>query len=287
MSQTVNILISWPYLDSSRAIQIWAETLARYDGKIRLLLDSGAFTNWKAGKETSVLDYVAFIKGLPFKPWRYFTLDRIGDPVVTESNYQTMLDQGMTPVPIFTRGTNIDQLEALYTHSDLVGLGVGVGTKGYLPYVRWVVEQNQRPMHWLGVTHPGLVRWFRPYSCDATGWEAGAKYCLLPIYHGQGRFDRWNIKDAAKKRPHRDMWRTIESYGVNPTDLASEENWHGGTCLARRLGGQSWLRYAAEVERLTGTLVFLVLTSTTSLRCLLDAWEYNEQYADKFIPVTG
>ena len=286
MTQTVNILISWPYLDSSQnSIRIWGETLTQNKGQMRLLLDSGAFTNWKAGKEGSVEEYVAFIQRLPFEPWRYFTLDRIGDSVATEVNYQTMLDQGMTPVPIFTRGTSIDQLEAMYTHSDLVGLGVGVGSKGYLSYVRWVMEQNKRPMHWLGVGHPGLIRWFHPYSCDTSSWEAGGRYGIIPVYKGQGEFQMWSRAKAAKGPPSRELWEVIESYGVNPRDLEHEQNWRGSFAIARRLGGQSWLRYAAEVEELTGTLVFLVVTTTKSLRCLLDAWEYNELYADKPIPV--
>jgi hypothetical protein len=67
--------------------------------------------------------------------------------------------------------------------------------------------------------------------------------------------------------------------------LEHEKHWRGGRSIARRLGGQSWLRYAAEVEELTGTLVFLALTNTNALGLLLDAWEYNERYADKPIPV--
>lgn len=282
MTETLNVLISWPYLDSGQtSLQTWLDVLTQHQGRIRLLLDSGAFTNWKAGRETSVEQYIEFIQGLPFAPWRYFTLDKIGDPVVTANNYQTMLTQDMSPVPIFTRGTDISELDAMYDHSDLVGLGVGVGSKGYLSYVRWVAEQNKRPMHWLGVGHPGLIRWFHPYSCDTSSWEAGGRYGIIPIYKGRGEFEQWSRAKAAKGPPNRPLWQVIESYGVNPRDLEHEEHWRGGRSIARRLGGQSWLRYADEVFTTTGTLIFLALTNTNALGLLLDAWEHNEKYADK------
>jgi hypothetical protein len=48
--------------------------------ELRILIDSGAFTAWKSGKTISVDDYCKFIESLPVKPWRYFTLDVVGDP---------------------------------------------------------------------------------------------------------------------------------------------------------------------------------------------------------------
>ena len=82
----INVLVSVPYVGGSVR-----KALGENRQHIRLLIDSGAFTNWKAGKETTVESYMEFLDGLPVKPWRYFALDKIGDPEGTWDNYQKML----------------------------------------------------------------------------------------------------------------------------------------------------------------------------------------------------
>lgn len=282
----VNVLISWPYLEVAQKGDIFWEMLDSFGPDTRLLVDSGAFTNWKANRDTRVEDYIAFIKGLPVKPWRYFTLDKIGDPVTTKRNLHTMLDAGLTPVPIFTRGNTLEALDELYQHCDLVGVGVGVGTKGTLNYIRWVMENNTRPIHWLGICTPNLVRYYQPYSCDSSSWESGGRYGVAQVYMGQGRFLPFSRKMAGVGPPSTEMWHTLESYGIDPYELRYENNWRGGGGLTRRLTGQSWLRYAEEAERITGTLVFLAFINVMALQVLLDGWRYNKQHGYQPVPVS-
>jgi hypothetical protein len=283
----VNVLMSWPYLEVAQQHDKFWETLNNFGSDTRLLVDSGAFTNWKANRDTRVEDYIAFIKGLPVKPWRYFTLDKIGDPVTTKRNLHMMLDAGLTPVPIFTRGNTLEALEELYQYSDLVGVGVGVGTKGTLNYIRWVMENNTRPIHWLGVCNPNLVRYYQPYSCDSSSWESGGRYGVAQVYMGQGRFLPFSRKMAGVGPPSTEMWYALESYGIDPYELRYEVNWRGGrTNLARRLGGQSWLRYAEEAERVTGTCVFLALTHVDNMGCLYDGWVRSREYGYQPVPIS-
>lgn len=283
----VNILISWPYLETAQKDDRFWELLDSFGSDTRFLVDSGAFTNWKAHRDTRVEDYIAFIKGLPVKPWRYFTLDKIGDSTQTDRNHQSMLDAGLTPVPIFTRGTALEELDKLYKHSDLVGLGVGTGTRGSLNYVRWIMENNTRSIHWLGVCHPNLLRYYQPYSCDSSSWETGGRYGRISLYMGQGRFQQFTRHMAATAPPSADVWRVLESYGADPYELRHEVNWRGGrTNLARRIGGQSWLRYAEESERVFGTLIFLALTNGNALGTLHDGWKRSCDYGYQPISVT-
>tara|TARA_R110000824_G_scaffold25461_4_gene88719 strand:- start:716 stop:1573 length:858 start_codon:yes stop_codon:yes gene_type:complete len=283
----VNVLISWPYLEVAQQHDVFWETLDSFGPDTRLLVDSGAFTNWKANKDTKVEDYISFIKGLPVKPWRYFTLDKIGDPVTTKRNLYTMLDAGLTPVPIFTRGNTLEALDELYQYSDLVGLGVGTGTRGSLNYIRWVMENNTRPVHWLGICNPNLGLYYQPYSCDSTTWESGGRFGRISLYMGQGQFGQFTRQMAGTAPPSADVWRVLESYGIDPYELRYEVNWRGGRDnLARRLGGQSWLRYAEEVERTTGSLVFLAFINVMALQVLLDGWRYNKQYAYQPVPIS-
>ncbi|MFQ6028197.1 MAG: hypothetical protein ACE5Q6_11950 [Dehalococcoidia bacterium] len=265
----LNLLVSWPYL-GKEILQLVAE----HHDQIRLLLDSGAFTNWKRGEDTKVPDYIDFIRNLPIEPWRYFALDRIGDPENTRSNLRRMLDAGLNPVPVFTRGSPAGLLEELYTVSDLVGIGVGVGSSGYLGYIRWISEQLRgRNAHWLGVTNPALVAYYRPYSCDCSNWETGARYGSIPLYLGSGRFTQYHRRDAASGRPTTKVWKIVRSYGFDPNALQHESSWRGGKSVIRSLGASSWVRYSLEAEARFGTKVFLALTTSMACKLVIEAYQ--------------
>lgn len=119
----LNVLVAYPY-----ATPQVVEQLRQCGPDLRFLLDSGAFTAWKAGKPIELDDYCRFLEALPVKPWRYFALDVIGDPHGTMRNYEAMLRRGFSPVPIFTRGEDPSVLEDYYKTSDVVGIGGLVGT---------------------------------------------------------------------------------------------------------------------------------------------------------------
>ena len=112
MESSLNILIAYPYFQKTPDAYI--KSLNRVNGKFRFLLDSGAFTAWKAGNEIHIDDYCNFVENLKIKPWRYFTLDKIGDPIGTQKNYEIMLKRGFNPIPIFTRGESLSVLEDFY-----------------------------------------------------------------------------------------------------------------------------------------------------------------------------
>lgn len=247
---------------------------------MRLLLDSGAFTNWKAGRDSSVERYTRFIKDLPIQPWRYFSLDRIGDPVITEQNQRYMTAQGLNPIPIFTRGTDPGEIEKLYETSDLVGIGVGVGSNNHLGYLKWMIKQNGgRPLHWLGVTNSSMIASYKPYSCDASSWETGGRYGSIPIYLGGGKFQTYRRAHAMTRPPEPGIWKVIRGYGFDPRDLQKEEHWRGGKSVSRRLGCASWVRYALDVEEQFQTRVFLALTTSQGLGLCLDAYSKDRKVA--------
>ena len=254
----LNLLVSKPYMTNG-LVEYWDSNRSH----IRMIVDSGAFTNWKAGKETSVDEYMAFIDGLPVKPWGYFTLDRIGDPITTKDNYQTMISNGFDPIPIFTRGTPISELDSLYEQNEVVGIGVGVGSNNYLGYLKHVVEQNRgRNLHWLGVAIPSMIANYKPYSCDASSWESGGRYGSIQVYQGGGKFTTYRRQHANTRPPDPTMWRSIRLLGFDPRELQRESSWRGGYInLSRRIGAGSWIKYSMDVEAKFGTRIFLALTS--------------------------
>jgi hypothetical protein len=170
----LNLLIAYPYLTKQLLAQVKSEL-----PRTRFLLDSGAFTAWKAGTKIELDDYCNFIEGLDFQPWRYFTLDVIGDPKATLKNYDAMLKRGFNPVPIFTRGDSLAALEHYYRTSDLVGVGGLVGTRGNKGFVNGIMKKiGKRRVHLLGFTRLDFLKTYRPYMCDTSSWEYGARMLL-------------------------------------------------------------------------------------------------------------
>jgi hypothetical protein len=236
---------------------------------IRFLLDSGAFTAWKSNKPIKLDDYCKFIENLPFKPWRYFTLDVIGDAEASFKNYQIMLDRGFNPVPIFTRGEDLSMIDEYYKTSDVLGVGGLVGTKGNKGFVKGFMKKvDGRKVHWLGFTNKNFVSYYKPYMCDSSSWEGGARFGTFDIYMGNGRYERLKRTDFSKK-PKPEIIKAIKSYGFNPSDFAKESAWRGGQSLNRTINAATAVRATLDIEKKLNTKQFSACATSLALSLLL------------------
>lgn len=263
----LNLLVAFPYLNPD----IIALIRARED-KIRFVLDSGAFTAWKAGKTIELDSYCKFIETLPFKPWRYFTLDVVGDPHGTLRNYETMLERGFKPVPIFTRGEDPALLDTYYKTSDVVGIGGLVGTSGNKGFVKGIMRLvNGRRVHLLGFTNLAFLKVFRPYMADSSSWEMGARFASCPLYLGRGQPLVSIRKDTVVKQLADDKIRAaIRACGIEPEDFLKPELWNGGYSVTRRVGARSMVRFSQDVGKNLGTNLFLAATTKYAVELLLE-----------------
>jgi hypothetical protein len=267
----LNLLVAYPYLKGRML-----ETLKAHEAYTRLVVDSGAFTAWKAGKPIALDDYCQFLETLPVTPWRYFTLDVIGDPHGTMKNYETMLARGFKPVPIFTRGEDPSVLDDLYKTSDLVGVGGLVGTQGNTGFVNGIMAKiGTRRVHWLGFTRIEFLRVHRPYMCDASSWEGGARFGVMQLYIGGGRLRTIQRGGEFAKRPPPEVTLTLQRYGFEPSDLRHEASWRGGPSLNRRICAASWVAYSLDVQKHLGTLMFLAVAASEGCGMLADAYRYQ------------
>lgn len=261
----LNILTAYPYLDKE-IIRI----LNQNQDRIRFVLDSGAFTAWKTGKKIGLDDYCKFIENLPFRPWRYFVLDDVGNPEMTLKNYEVMLERGFKPVPIFTRGEDIKMIDKYYETSDIVGIGGLVGTSGNKGFVKWIMNTvGKRKVHWLGFTNFDFIKFYRPYMCDSSSWESGARYGQIKLYTGNGRFITCE-KSNFKLKPDPDLIRKISDYGFNPSDFAKEESWYGTWSKIRSICARSAVKYSMDVENKLGTKQFIAVSGRVGISLLLE-----------------
>jgi hypothetical protein len=252
-----NLLIAFPYFSDEAAARLTAA-----QGKVRLLVESGAFTAWKAGKTIALDDYCRFLESLPFKPWRYFTLDVVGDPAGTLRNFEAMLKRGFKPVPIFTRGEDVGVLEEYYKHSDVVGVGGLVGTRDNRGFINGIMKRiGKRRVHWLGFTVFEYLKFYRPYMCDSSNWESGGRFGAIKLYMGNGRYASINKEEFAKQ-PDATVLQRIKALGFDPYALRHVEAWHGGESLNRRLCAASSLALSLDIQRHLGTLMFNAIADT-------------------------
>jgi hypothetical protein len=238
------------------------ELISNNIDKLDFLLDSGAFTAWKAGSSIDLNDYIRFIKDLNFKPWGYFNLDVIGDGHASYSNYKKMLDKDMNPIPVFTRGEDVKMIEKYYETSDVIAVGGLVGTRSNKGYVKSLMEIiNGRKVHWLGFTNKDLVRHFKPYSIDSSSLSASARYGIFQMYNETDNTWLQLARKDFKNRPTKKIQDIVESYGVKPQSLAKMDSWVWPEGKPTEISYKSNIRYSWELQKRCGTKYFLAAIS--------------------------
>jgi hypothetical protein len=142
-----------------------------------IMLDSGAFSAWNAGKQIDIDKYIEFIRDNNIDA--YFNLDVIGDVEGTIANQHYMELQGLHPIPVYHYGEPFEYLDWLvnqgYTY---IGLGgtVGKSVKQRQEFFDEVFARHPHiDFHGLGVTSKTLVENYNWYSCDSTTWLAPFK----------------------------------------------------------------------------------------------------------------
>lgn len=143
----------------------------------QIMLDSGAFSAWNAGKEIDINKYISFIQDNGIK--LYFNLDVIGDVEGTKANQRIMESYGLNPIPVFHYGEPFEYLDWLveqgYTY---IGLGGTVGKSVPQRQAFFNEVYDRHPdidYHALGVTAKTLVENYNWYSVDSTTWLAPFK----------------------------------------------------------------------------------------------------------------
>lgn len=256
--------MAYPYLDKN-TVSIIREN----QSSIRFLLDSGAFTAWKSGKPIALDDYCRFLDSLPIHPWRYFTLDVVGDAKATLHNYETMLKRGFSPIPIFTRGEDPSMLEDYYKTSDIIGIGGLVGTQGNKAFLNGIMRHvADRHVHWLGFTNAAFLRHYRPYSCDSSTWCAGEKFAEVPLYFDGLKSERIH-KSKFNRRPQIRLLKEISSFGFDPNLFCKRAAWDGADAIAKYLAAQSIIRYQLRIQEKLNTLFFIAVLFSSQINRII------------------
>lgn len=242
---------------------------------IRFLIDSGAFTAFKVGKEITLDEYCKFLEDLPIVPFGYFTLDKIGDHIQTKKQFYEIKQRGFNPIPIFTRGSPWADLDEWCSQSEVVGVGGGNGSSTFKLFVRDVMKHlKDKPhkIHWLGFTNNDFIAHWKPFSCDCSNAGSAVRYHrlfvydfkgkLIPISHKEFREDTANA--CAKGREF------FEWAGHDIYSLREERGW-SWKGVADMVTRKAWAHYAIDCERYFGTKIFIA-DQVQYFQSYIEAW---------------
>lgn len=207
-------------------------------GKLDLFLDSGAFTNYKSGKEKAKLDdYIHFIKENKKIIWNYINLDVIGNEEKSEHNLQIMKKAGLNPMPVFTRSNlsaraKAEQLKKMADEHPIIGIGGVAGKlkreedKRYLiDTCRFIRKHTKAKFHILGCGSLDLARDLRPDSMDSSSSSTNNAFGNI------GFFDKKNRKMFIVNRntkidkllKHQNL---LKKYGCTVQSLKNDNFWN-------------------------------------------------------------
>lgn len=266
----LNLLVAYPYMKKD----ILEELKVTRD--LRLLIDSGAFTAWKAGSSINVDDYCTFLESLGSLPWRYFMLDVIGDPAATMKNYELMLKRGFKPIPIFTRGESVSVLEDYYKTSDVVGIGGLVGTRGNKGFVKGIMKHvGDRKVHWLGFSGLPFINAYRPYMCDSSSWASSVRFGSLTVTGPMLKETRIDRKKF-NLLPSAEMFNIFRIYNEDIKSMAKRSEWTNsgvGRTTLERMAVKSGARRMKDIETIYDTKFFLAVSHVWQVRLM--SWGYD------------
>lgn len=248
----------------------------------RVLLDSGAYTNFRSGRDVVTLDaYVAHLKEYGSAYWRYFALDKIADNATSKRNLDAMLRVGLRPIGVFQRGGTLSDLEELKRVSEVVAVG---GIAGRLRsnadrrYLHQVVRAAKgHPVHLLGCGSGAILRRYRPFSADSSG-HATRHGCVW-LWHGHRMHELKRSASGAVRLDRRPISaqrsffaKLCAIYGIDPA-LTMHRHFYGSE-LAKTTNIRSYIRFQVEMRRL-GVEYFIAVTDSDRDNAVA-AWELEK-----------
>lgn len=231
-----NFLVSYFYRPTK-------ERFKEYIGIKNIFLDSGAFSAMNSGKKIILSDYIKFIHEVKDYISEYAGLDVIGDAEATKRNIEDMEKEGLSPLPTFHIGSDINHLYPLiekYKHIALGGMaGAEVSQNNMFTFLDRVFNEIYKrhtdiKVHGFACSGFEIMKNYPWYSVDSTSW-LGSVIFARPI---NGVSSKKIIHDSIKENPELDgdkkgqrellLKQSIQEYAQmqkTVTEYHSKQDW--------------------------------------------------------------
>lgn len=194
----------------------WKEHIERLG--LKILLDSGAFTLWKARQKGKIVEnilveeYADFIEKHRHLLYGWLNLDVIGNVTASKANAEYLKGRNLAPIEVWHIQSSLEDLEQLVNEDHaVIAIGGSVGTsepKRFAIFSKVFNKFPEQNFHFLGGSSK-LLHVFKWFSADSTGWLAGRKYGAIIDEKGQRRAP--------------ESWDGIKCLAYNARNLASLE----------------------------------------------------------------
>lgn len=194
---------------------------AKFATKPLVFADSGAWSAKTIGADIPLSGYSAWLRRWEHLIDTYVSLDVIGDPEASDRNHKTMLDAGLTPIPVFHAGSPWEYLEAYCESSPYIALGNMVASDK-AAVRRWLIAAFKRAretgsvFHGFGQTSIEMLRLFPFYSVDSSSWASGQRYGQITMWDKDRR--RW-ARAKVGTREITEQARLIRDHGGDPAEM--------------------------------------------------------------------
>jgi len=156
----------------------------RYD-KVKVFLDSGAFSDFTKGKKTNIDAYAKYVQENQDIIEHASVLDGIGDPQETYNNQKYLESKGLNVLPCYHFGEDERWLEYYIDNYDYITIGgmVPISTPQLLNWLdriwdKYLTDEEGRPVvkvHGFGLTTYKLMFRYPWYSVDSSTWVQTAR----------------------------------------------------------------------------------------------------------------
>jgi hypothetical protein len=149
--------------------------------KVKVFLDSGAFSAYMLGSVINIDDYIQYCKVNADIIDHCSVLDGIGDPELTYKNQTHMECNGVRPIPCFHYGEDEEYLKYYIDRYEYISLGgmVPISTpqltlwldRIWRTYLTDASGRAKVKVHGFGLTRLSFLWKYPWYSVDSTSWQ--------------------------------------------------------------------------------------------------------------------
>lgn len=192
-----NLLFSYAYND---ILYNWMKKRESLDNEnFNLIIDSGAFTVWRKGREIDIQEYINFlhqVKSLckadikvvnldvipgKFGETKKIYKDKLKIEEAAKKGYENliiMLENGIEPIHVFHQGESFKWLDKMVEKVSYIGISPANDVYTYINKKKWLddvfdyLEKHQIKVdtHGFGVWSPNILLEYPWTSCDSLTW---------------------------------------------------------------------------------------------------------------------